>query len=274
MFLPQVITGTKDVQITAIDQLTETLLVIGVMYELGPCIYIVDLNSLLEIDSASTKFMSISDMPYVLSLYYPPLHDDVISREFSITSEGDELDHRSPHVPFSLRPTHRVLSITFKVSEPGEPEPKAGCLLLLPVSNVLARLDGTKTKCDFAWQEWGPQDSLMLEWPELLWDERLLSVTGMRSAIGMYNEDRECTEVEIMDFNPRSWKRHGCPRADPRVVDTSTAIFKEEIKTWLPHTINYCLSESSGDRSWDSLRLTPDHLVVAVVVSQSYLLCV
>lgn len=210
----------------------------------------------------------MSDLPYLISLHYPQMADYAIPIEFSMASEVDPPSQYPHHVPFALAPTHRLLNIVLKSSIYASSVSDLGCMLLLPLDKLLSRL--TLPRCekrDFTWEEWGPTDSLMLEWPESLWDDKLSSVYGMRSAVGRYNNTRNCTEVAIMDFNPRSWKRQGCPNVDPEVVNASTGIFKEDIKTWLPRTVNYYFSESSGDRSWDSIRLTQDHLVVAVVVS-------
>ena len=220
-----------------------------------------DVPRLIVIDLESPQPSSpvaVLDAHYVCSFHYPQLEDNISVLSMPIRSDPGANWHPNPTlgVPFSVSCKDFLFAITLWGTSHDD---EFTLLSLVPASTflgALATLTPGETGRDFAWDEWGPWGSRLMEAPSTYSVTDMHYVYGMAFAVAerhFHFEAGTAEEMEIRkfvvvrDFNQLALRRwvagHSGEHKDDsgeQVVAYETTlelggVFKEEVTTALPY---------------------------------------
>ncbi|PIL26136.1 hypothetical protein GSI_11891 [Ganoderma sinense ZZ0214-1] len=278
--------------------LTSRLLILAHSSEEDPRLLVVDLDS----PQPSTPTM-LSELDFLCAFCYPPFRDEVSVLDMLVRSNPAPTWRPSPAlaVPFSVSPADRLFVVTFWLIEYDE---EAVMLSLVPASTLLRAIATlapgemeTARKRVFAWAEWGPRGSRLVEAPSSYTSTEVCYVYGTRFAHVEKDWDEGAGRlrkfVVVRDFNQLAVRRAGAAgtsggkgsalgssgvrmgdkEQSVRVVDAKTlgppGVFQEEeVTTALPYVERICVL-ASEDGEFNAVMLTEDAMVLVAGTWQS-----
>lgn len=259
-------------KITTTRPISTSQLILGVLCPNGPEVRVIDLAKL-----AGTR-VSLKSLEFTLCLQFPATINKDKSYNLTVLSEPDVgfEAHVNLKVPFSVAQSHRIMVFIYASSNIHN-YPDKSVILFYPLEKLLMHLEAlqpAQTGCTLKWEEWGPDHSLMRRWPERYWNAHSIKCHGMRVVIGRFDDPQNTTFVDVLDFNPRAYRKHN-PDLDPKgqsvTIPKTFGIFDGDVTTRLPYTISTVRSDSTGNAMWNSYDVTEDHFIVSLLVSE-YLL--
>lgn len=250
--------------------LNECLLMIGVVHGDEPrarlTLDVFDFNAISDLTSDLEDHGSadISTMPKVCSFHYPPLISVVHPDDTTFAIRTNGISSHGSQGPFTTSVDDRLMVIT--ISHYGT---IAHCVLL---STILAKIDGIPKDSPnfvFAWEDWGPQDTRILEldFPDI-WH---CFVHGMKAVVASIDG-----EFSIIDFNQRSIRCRSTlePAEDfqtmylvgPRKSDEDRELFHTPVETSLPCRIHTVEAPSyDGEVEEVDFMMTEDSIIMIPV---------
>ncbi|KAI0372456.1 hypothetical protein BV20DRAFT_940120 [Pilatotrama ljubarskyi] len=229
--------------------------------------------------------IDFNDLDYLCAFHYPAIADSFATVAMSIRSDPAPNWTPSPdlQVPFHIARQDRLFVITLGVIQGNLHA--LPLISLVPSSTFLACIDSIapeETGRVFEWSEWGPKGSRLVPGPPTHTSVWVCYVYGMTFAMSMRQGSQRA--IVTFDFNPLAVRRAQAQEQEMSgsegdrnsiIIDDDRIfrpenIFKEEVRTALPHLIRKTSPfGAEGEGHFDAVMISEDSLVM--VSSQSHI---